>query len=134
MISVKYNPGKTYSVLNKMTDSFNNMHDIMDLFGQHMMLSIDKNFNVGGRPKWQPRTKTYSWPILVKSAALRLSVRYEAFAFSLRLIGGEGLPYADAHQYGTGKMPARPYIVVQQEDIDEFESMTKEYFINKWMN
>lgn len=80
----------------------------------------------GASGSWAPLSVSYAaWkeahypgqPTLVRTGALRLALtdsssinaRREVTSDSLSF-GTRGIPYATAHQTGTGKMPARPYL------------------------
>jgi phage virion morphogenesis protein len=85
----------------------------------------------GGSNKWKklaPSTvkrRGNSGPILAVSADLRNSISAQAHGGGVTI--GTNVPYARAHQFGTDKagrshsvkIPARPFLVIQDEDIDD---------------
>lgn len=90
--------------------------------------SIRKNFQVGGRPKWQPLSEPYRSyrlprPILVQTGALRAAAttiaNWRVDHDSAEMIGVDSAPYAGYHQTGTRIMPARPFAMYQPEDVDQ---------------
>ena len=112
-----------------------------------MRQSVDKNFRVGGRPKWKPlaastikrRRKGSSRPLLNTGIHIRDTIRTESDAYSARVGPGFG-PIPRVHQFGLNEtiavrsyvrkggvtvrahtmhqnIPARPYLVFQPEDI-----------------
>lgn len=90
--------------------------------------SIKKNFEVGGRPSWQQLSMPYRIyrlpkPILIQSGALLKATQaignWRVGLNSVELTGIDSVPYAAYHQGGTRRMPARPYVMYQPEDIDQ---------------
>jgi phage gpG-like protein len=90
--------------------------------------SIRENFNVGGRPKWAPlsspyRTTRQPKPILIQSGRLfratQSMTNWTVTRDTVEMTGITGAPYAGYHQSGTRKMPARPFVMYQPEDVDD---------------
>lgn len=88
--------------------------------------SIAKNFEVGGRPKWAPLSYPYvvnrrPAPILVQTGALFQATQsmqnWDVGPNSITMNGIASVKYAAYHQTGTRKMPARPYVMIQPEDV-----------------
>lgn len=121
---------------------------VMDSFGKHMMPSIRKNFDVGGRPTWDKLANVVVIPKgqkrrkgqrrqgevrmggpLVLTGDLRNSIGYTPSATDL-VLWAKPNPNVKGpvHQFGTTKagknhnvtIPARPYLVFQKADIDWF--------------
>lgn len=71
----------------------------------------------GGQNKWIPRTRQYPWPTLRKTGRLQGSTRYtiEKDGFSL----DNDVFYGLFHQKGTRKMVSRPWMVVQDKDLED---------------
>ncbi|MFA6690747.1 MAG: phage virion morphogenesis protein [Saccharofermentanales bacterium] len=116
----------------------------MDDIGERVKGSVQRNFDEEGRPqKWVPlrfaskvawilRKKTFwskkgymnkkgkeAWAgrkILNDTARLRRSISHRAFKNRVKV--STLVKYAMFHQEGTRKMPARPFLLVQQEDWD----------------
>lgn len=89
--------------------------------------SIRKNFNVGGRPRWRKLSEPYASyrlprPILVQTQNLKNSAtsrgNWTVTRDSAVMTGVDNVPYAGYHQTGTSKMPARPFAVLQPEDVE----------------
>lgn len=77
--------------------------------------SIQKNFDVGGRPRrWKRRKKPARHKILDKSSRLRRSV--DVRVTRRWIIARSPLPYAAVHQFGFQNIPARPFLVVLKKD------------------
>ena len=102
---------------------FNNINNFLlnppwNIVQNDVQQSIDNNFNAQGRPdKWTPRKVDRPWPILKKSGALKKSV-YTASSGPNLTLGSNGLLYNAVHQFGYSKqnIPARPYLMLQEED------------------
>lgn len=83
----------------------------------------------GGRLTAKGAAAVSGRKILTQSGILRRSVYYVAQGMGIEVIaGGAGLPYAAIHQFGgqAGRghkvsLPARPYLLFQDEDIDWLE-------------
>lgn len=147
---VIYQDREVMALFQRLQARFADTRPIMADFGEHMIGSIQKNFDAEGRPvKWAPlklssilgwfrkrktrRTKTgavskagsralYGRKILTDTTRLRRSITYRAFPNRVELV--TRVKYAIFHQEGTRKMVARPFLLVQREDW--------EYFINRW--
>lgn len=93
---------------------------LMRAISQTLVDETLENFDVSGRPAWADlsdstkakRTKQGTWPgqILVQSARLRNSITGEFDLDSAQ--AGTNVDYAPYLQFGTSKMPARPYLPV----------------------
>ena len=86
--------------------------------------------------KWKPlsparikqrlkRHKTGSMKILQDVGELRRSVKYEAGQKYVRI--GSNLKYASTHQFGRGKISARPFLGVTQNERRHINDMLKTY-------
>lgn len=93
-----------------------------------IMPSIAKNFEVGGRPKWKELSFPYNVyrrpaPILVQTGDLFQATQsmqnWDVGPNSISMSGISSVKYANYHQTGTSKMPARPYVMIQPEDVSE---------------
>jgi len=151
-LQIIYQDQGAAAVLRQLKAKMDDPTPVMADFGEHMKGSIDKNFEVEGRPApwaklnfstlvgWISGRKT-AWTkkgrmsksgkeawrgrkILTRTGRLRRSFTYRAFANRVDL--QTNVKYALFHQLGTRKMPARPFLLVQTEDWN--------YFINRWDN
>lgn len=136
----------------KLVANSRNARDAFDEIGSMLEASIRKNFEKegrynevgesvwrGGNKKWpelrestvRQRAKSgrSAHPILSVSGQLKNSISYQATNGGVTV--GTNLAYAAAHQYGTDKagrsknvtIPARPFLLVQDEDIDDSMSI-----------
>lgn len=102
--------------------------------------SIRENFDSEGRPPWQSLADSTvirrgsSGPILNSTGTLRS----EATSISNWVIGteeatmtGVSVEYGAYHQEGTRKMPARPFVLIQPQDVVEIENIFGEWVDRK---
>lgn len=102
----------------------------MEKVARYMELSIKKNFAEGGRPIGWEQKKDGSPSHLFISGALFNTIGFE-FGETFAEAGAMTLlPYSWVHQAGFSgtkkngvfmNMPARPYVMFQDEDIDWIE-------------
>lgn len=104
--------------------------------GVNLKLSVQKNFDVGGRynaasldnsggsNKWVPRKKNYSHPTLKKSGKLKANHSVRIIQNGVA-VENRGLAYSAVHNYGYefGNIPSRPFLVAQQNDIKDVQKM-----------
>lgn len=97
--------------------------------------AIERNFDEEGRPvRWAPLAARYAaykarrfgsgLRILERSGGLRRSIttRLEAGA----LVASSGVPYAAFHQFGTRRLPARPFLALTESDTEEVAQVVAE--------
>jgi phage virion morphogenesis protein len=141
-------------LMNRLSRRMRDMSPVMSELGEIALSSIEKNFEVGGRysspdswrggsKKWKPlasatikqREKEGKWPgqILVKSAG-GLAPSISTYVTKDSVSVGTNKVYAAIHQFGgrAGRghkvtIPARPYIVIQDEDITEMKAAVTDY-------
>lgn len=120
----------------------------MAIIGETVLASIHENFDAGGRPeKWEPlapstiaeRVRKGKWPgrILVRtgvSGGLLGSISYKAFPD--KVVVSANKKYAAIHHFGgkAGKghsadIPARPFMMVQDEDMEEMQEALLNYIL-----
>lgn len=110
--------------------------DRLDDFREPLQISLDlvilpsvaQNFAAQGRPRWaalSPNTVLYRppGPILQVTGALFHATQnrsnWVSTKDSVAMIGIDEVQYAPYHQFGTRKMPARPHVMYQPEDIEK---------------
>lgn len=117
--------------------------------GEILLASIDRNFREGGRvgtqdadgqwtggpSKWieSKRAQDDAGQTLLDTGQLAASITYSATSSGVTI--GSNKVYAAIHQFGgqTGKnkavtLPARPYNVVQEEDLAEIQAAAEDFF------
>lgn len=116
--------------------------------GQILVDSIHRNFEEGGRysevgdwrgggEKWEPNApatlkKKKGPKVLFEQGHLFDSVNYAADSYGVAV--GSNLAYAAIHSFGgkAGRgllvnIPARPYLVVQDEDLEDIDALGAEF-------
>lgn len=125
-----------------------NIKPAAELMGEIALESIQTNFEDGGRPKkWKPlaestiadRKRQGKWPgrILVRqghAAGLLGSIAYTAF--NDKVVVHSNKVYARIHHEGgmagrgrRTKMPARPYMMIQDEDWAEMKDALNAFIL-----
>lgn len=130
---------------------------LMNISGEIIRSSVIENFRVGGRPeKWKPskRAILQDGQTLVDKGILRNSINYQAGRNRVEV--GTNVVYAAIHQFGLQQsvnvkqhkrknkkggastvkahsrkinMPKRPFLLVQDEDLEEIREAALEYLI-----
>lgn len=111
---------------------------------QVMSPSLRENFDAGGRPPWQE----LDWKTLAQKAGEGILIRTGLLArvagqFNIWQVSQESatlgsLPrasYGMIHQYGSGHIPARPWAVIQEEDVDAIQDIFEKWLeerIERW--
>lgn len=128
---------------------------MLEAFGAWMLASVAENFWAEGRPeKWQElklatqiarwtrgnreRKRKRKWgkgvvwerfvggmKILFDSGRLAGSVGFAATDSQVEI--GTNLIYAATQNFGRGKIPARPYLLFQEDDVSKFEELIMRY-------
>ncbi len=121
-------------------DKLNNMRQFWASVGMYVQRqTIRERFNKEQTPeskKWKPlaestirrrkkRHKRGNMKILQDTGELRRSIAYEANDDSVRV--GSKLKYARTHQFGRGKIPARPFLGVTESEKKHITSMFGQY-------
>lgn len=102
--------------------------------------SIAQNFESQGRPSWQALSEATverrgaAGPILDESGALKsMATSFGIWTITTDEARIDDIPieYAEFHQGGTRNMPAREFIMYQEEDIVEIERIFHEWTDDK---
>lgn len=101
--------------MRKLAKNADYMQSAFEDVGKIVRQSVRRNFAAGGRPdRWQKRKDKKPHPILLLTRALRDSVQPVATSRQVDIVSDR--VYAATHQWGRGNIPARPYMVIQDED------------------
>ncbi len=145
-IEIKIDNKKVEKALLEIAQKTSNLRPLMKNIAGIMADSTEENFKEEGRPKWKDlseKTKTvrkktghYPGQILQVSGQLALSVTTQ-YDDTSAIIGSNKV-YAAIHQLGgqAGKnkkttIPARPYLVVTDDDFEDILSQTQKYITEK---
>ena len=103
--------------------------------GNVMLKSVHNNFIEAGRPiPWRPLSPAYAvrkarqgYSILplTRTGLLRRSIAFRVRNNSLKI--GTSVTYAPYHQFGTSRMPARPYLIFQDDDIVKINRLVTDH-------
>jgi len=111
------------------------MKAMFEQAAQYMLGSVRQNFVEGGRPVTWDALKDGSQSFLFQTGALLQSIKEEA-GFDFAEVAAGQLPYAWIHQAGglagrnhSALIPARPYMLFQDEDVDELTKVFGENII-----
>jgi phage virion morphogenesis protein len=151
-VSISITDDRLTPALDRLTEALQNATPLMRVFGEIAVTSVKENFEVGGRPPWKPlspvtlelrRTSrkgtrsgrvATSTKILFVTGALS-NIAYKVFPDRVELgTHPAARAYAAIHQYGglagrnrKVRIPARPYMVLQDEDLLEMGKETALY-------
>jgi phage virion morphogenesis protein len=103
--------------------------------GAYQKESVLLNFEYQGRPKkWPPLSEEYlAWKLregysskmLILTGRLRNSINVEVTNTTAKVYSG--VKYGVTHQLGLNGVPARPFLVVQNEDIQNLGKIASEF-------
>ena len=126
--------------LNHQANNLLNLQPLWQSVGMYVQKrTIKERFDKEQAPdgsKWQPlsqarikqrlkRHKSGNMKILQDTGELRRSVQYEAGQTYVRI--GSNLIYARTHQFGRGKIPARPFLGATPNERQHINDMFRAY-------
>lgn len=119
--------------LSGLADRLSDLSPALSRAGELMKVSVTENFAAQGRPqRWEalkPETVERKGHDTVLSETGRLMDSISCRASVDRLSITAGVPYAQLLQYGTGStgLPARPFLIFQDADIQAIGSVVESY-------
>lgn len=134
---VSLNWGGFDKALGKAAHKLGDTQTLMESVGDALVSGTLKRFDAEEDPtgkKWKPsaRASAEGGKTLTDTALLRRSIDYAATPEKVMV--GSNLPYARIHQKGgkTGKghkvnMPARPYLGVSKDDMEEVKETLADF-------
>ena len=153
-IKMKIDDRQINELLRRLRRKMGDLTPVMEEIGELIVSSVQENFNRGGRysepgswrggnKKWKElapstireRERQGYWPgqILVRTGDLKESITYDA-GKDYVIVGTWDIDYAAIHQFGgkagrkhAAKIPARPFLVVQDEDLEEIKEIILDY-------
>lgn len=142
-ISIKTDDREVKKLLGGVLKRLGNSGPAMKILGAIVRTSVVRNFEKGGRPtKWQPLSpetlkKKKGTAILREqgmAGGLMGAVNFQAF--NSKAVVGANKVYAAIHHFGgkAGRgrkvtIPARPYMMIQDEDWVEMKAALGDYII-----
>ena len=149
MITVGTKFGQLKHRLRRMDARGENIKPVLEHIGDEILKSIDLNFSEGGRhsgdpdsifggsqswESWSPKyqKKRGSGQILLDTGNLVGGLDKEVSKDELLITSGGGgsSVYAARQHYGGGGIPARPFMVIQEEDLDDALQDLSRFLIN----
>jgi len=120
--------------LNNRIDGFKKrLADLSPAFadsGDVILQEFKANFSEEGRiltDGWQPRKKSYPWPILEKTGKLKNT--WNSKIENKKLTISSPIEYATYHQFGTPKMPARKIVGITKSLLENVIDRIKKYLL-----
>lgn len=139
-INVSIDDKEVRNMLTALQNRMGNLTPVMKTIGETVRTSVIRNFEQGGRPtRWKSskRAKKEDGKTLIDTARLRNSIT--ARAYRDRAVVGTNVIYAAIHHFGgkAGRgrkvnIPARPYLMVQDEDWKTIREHIMKYLAVGW--
>lgn len=142
-IEIKLNNTEIEKYLLELAKKAENLRPVMKNIAGILAYSTEENFKSEGRPdKWKDladstkkqREKKGHWPGQILQVTGQLASSINTYYDNDSAVIGSNLEYAAIHQLGgqTGKnksvdIPARPYILLQQEDEKNIIDVITDY-------
>ena len=142
-IEIKLNNKEIERYLLELAKKAENLRPVMKNIAGILAYSTEENFKSEGRPdKWKDladstkkqREKNGHWPGQILQVTGQLASSINTYYDNDSAVIGSNLEYAAIHQLGgqTGKnksvdIPARPYILLQQEDEKNIIDVITDY-------
>jgi len=138
-ITIEANDHGVSRLLTRIQNRTKSAKPAMSIIGSIVRASVVRNFEKEGRPqKWRRHSKK---TIALRGVGAKIlrdqgfaggllgSINYKAF--NDRVIIGTNKNYAATHQFGDEKkrIPARPFLMVQDEDWPEIRAALNEYIM-----
>jgi phage virion morphogenesis protein len=142
MITIKIDSEQLQKELTALIQKAVDRRPLMKDIAGIMHNAVEENFAQEGRPKWVPlgqktiiaRQKKGYWPGQILQQTGRLAASITQYADNDQAVVGTNAVYAAIHQFGGkagrgGKVniPARPYLQLTDEDMEEILKAVKEY-------
>ena len=128
MLVVRLQSQSALALLDRLAERLSRSEELLAGALPGVAAAIERNFDEEGRHfHWAPLSARYAaWKarrfgaglrILERTGTLRRSIttRLEAGA----LLASTDAPYAAFHQYGTRRLPARPFLILTERDKEE---------------
>ena len=142
-IEIKVDDKEIQQLLKRLISKTENLRPLMKNIAGIMLDSVEENFEKEGRPyKWQglakptikQRTKKGYWPGRILQVRGELAASITSKYDENSAVVGTNKVYAAIHQLGgeagrntNVKIPARPYLKLTEDDINQILEVTKDY-------
>lgn len=110
LLEIEFRDEQVEALLQNIERKFQNLKPALSVIGEIVRTSVERNFEVGGRPgKWkepapatiEQRVKKKKWPgqVLVQSARLKKSINFDVEKDKVTI--GSNIRYSALHQFGA---------------------------------
>ena len=126
--NIEVNAAQLDARLNRIKTKLAQLRNMYAEIGEAVVASVHTNFDVGGRPvKWKPsrRALRTNGMTLVDTRRLRNSFGYQATPTDVTI--GTNVEYAPKHHFGLDGMPARPFLMFQNDDREEIRDIVSRH-------
>ena len=142
MITIKIDSEQLQKELTALIQKAVDRRPLMKNIAGIMHNAVEENFAQEGRPKWVPlgqktiiaRQKKGYWPGQILQQTGKLAASISSYSDNDQAVVGTNVVYAAIHQFGGkagrgGKVniPARPYLQLTDENMEEILKAVKEY-------
>ena len=142
MITMKIETQELQRELEKLIEKAIDRRPLMRNIAGIMHAAVEENFAEEGRPKWVPlhqktikaRQKKGYWPGQILQQTGRLAASISTYSDNDKAVVGTNVVYAAIHQFGgkagrgrKANIPARPYLQLTDQDLEEILKAVKEY-------
>lgn len=136
-IRVEFDDRAVQAALENAQQALGDLTPAMSAIGEYMVLRTEERFDQEQSPSGQPwaplttayleqkRRKNKILKILQREGDLIRTIVYNAEKDFVEV--GTNRDYGEYHQFGTSKMPARPYLGVNPEDEREIAAIIEDY-------
>jgi len=102
------------------------LHPALEEIGQLLVDSVHGTIDTEGHGDWDPPARDYGHPLLYDTGTLYNSIYYTAAGDSVTV--DVGVSYGRFQNEGTSRIPARPFLVLQDEDLLAIEEIIARLF------
>jgi len=102
------------------------LHPALEEIGQLLVDSVHGTIDTEGHGDWEAPAQDYGHPLLYDTGALYNSIYYEIAGESVNV--DVGVSYGRYQNEGTDRIPARPFLVLQDEDLLAIEEIIARLF------
>jgi phage gpG-like protein len=98
----------------------------LEEIGAMLVDSVKETIDSEGHGDWEPAAYDYGHPLLKDTNSLYNSIRYQISGDEITV--SHGVDYGDYQNEGTSRIPARPFLVMQQQDLAMAEEIIANLF------
>ncbi len=142
MIKIEIDDSRIKTEMEKLIQRCRDRRALMRQIAGIMHNAVEENFAEQGRPRWKPlsdktiaqRQKKGYWPGAILQMRGQLAASISQHSDNDSAIVGTNKIYAAIHQFGgkAGRgrkvtIPARPFLKLTDEDLEDIKNAVKEY-------